>query len=162
MFRRSNDLQVRQLEAEHGPLPRGELVERPTPRGMLRLHVDATGLTFVEFFTHAKLGSWPLVHTVTGVNPATGRRGAARGVVAAGWRATGVMAADKVVAVGAVAVGGVAVGLVTSGVVSLGLLTGVGVLATGAAAVGGAAVGLVAVGGAAAGLVAVGGVALGS
>ena len=157
-----NDLQVRQLESQHGPLPRGEVAERTTPRGRLRVRVDAAGtLTFLEYVSHGTLGSWPLVHSVSGVDPATGKRGAAKGIVATGWRATGVVATGKVAAVGVVATGGVAVGVVTTGFVSLGLLVGVGALATGAAAVGGAAAGLVAVGGAAAGLIAVGGFAAG-
>ena len=142
-------------------LPRGETVELPTPGGTTRLQLGQDGKpTFQEYVSRARLGSWALVHVVKGVDPATGRRAAACGVIAVGWRATGVIPVG-VVAVGGLPVGVVAVGLLSVGVVGLGLLCGVGALATGAVACGGAAVGGVAVGGAAAGYLAVGGVAFG-
>jgi len=85
-----------------------------------------------EYRSRLRIGGLPLLHIVRGVDPATGRRRAAVGVVAVGQ-----------VAVGVVAVGQLAIGGVTVGQASFGLLGGVGQLATGLVALGQIAFGTV-------------------
>jgi hypothetical protein len=111
------------------------------PRLVCRACASGRAVFGYEFRTEAGLGSWPLVHICTGVDPATGRPRVARGVIAIGN-----------VAVGGLAAGGLAVGLLSFGGLSIGLLV----------AVGGAALGLgLSVGGFALGSIAVGGLAIG-
>lgn len=100
----------------------------------------------------------PLLHIATGVDPSTGKRRIARGIVAVGDHAQGVFAFGGV-AMGGVAFGGLGIGLLSYGGLALGLLVhgglGIGALASlsGLAlapiALGGSAVGWYAYGGAA-------------
>src|SRR5260370_1139538 len=83
-----------------------------------------------EFRSRWKIGSLPLLHVVRGIDPATGSRPPAIGVVAVGQVAIGV------IAVGQLAVGGIAVGQA-----ALGLGWGVGQLAVGLLAAGQVAIG---------------------
>jgi zinc ribbon protein len=93
----------------------------------------------------------PLLHIATGMDPATGRKRIAKGIIAIGDVAVGV------IALGGVAVGGLSLGGLSLGVLALGGLSlGVG------AALGGVAIGSVAVGGAAFGYYAMGGGAFGA
>jgi hypothetical protein len=85
-----------------------------------------------EYRSRLKIGSLPLVHIVRGVDPSTGSRPPAIGVIAIGQVAMGV------VAVGQLAIGGIAIGQA-----ALGLGWGVGQLATGILAVGQVAAGAV-------------------
>jgi hypothetical protein len=104
-----------------------------------------------EYRSVAGIGELPLLHIATGIDPLTGRKRIARGVIA----------------IGDIAMGGVAIGGVGIGIVGLGGL-GLGVFALGGMAVGvllalgGAAVGFVAVGGGALGYYACGGGAFGA
>ncbi len=75
----------------------------------------------------------PLLHVATGVDPATGKRRIARGIVAIGDYAQGVFAFGGF-AMGAVSFGGFSLGLLSYGGLALGLLTiggmGIGALAS--------------------------------
>jgi hypothetical protein len=120
-----------------------ECVALDTPRLVCRA-CAAKGTTLAygfEYKSPISIGSWPLVHVCTGIDPVTLRPRIAKGVVAIGN-----------IAVGGLAVGGLALGWIAVGGASLGL----------AGALGGAAVGLgISVGGFAVGSVAIGGAAVG-
>jgi hypothetical protein len=103
-----------------------------------------------EYRSKTSLFGLPLLHVAIGVNPATGQKRSARGIIALGSAPRGV------IAFGDVAVGVIACGIFGYGVVS------VSVVAIGAIAVGSAAVGLwVAMGGFALAPIAIGGAAFG-
>ncbi len=105
-----------------------------------------------EYRSALTIGSWPLVHIASGVDPVTMRLRVAKGIIAIGN-----------VAVGVIAVGGVAGGLAAFGGLSVGLILALGGAALGAGlSIGGLAVGSVAIGGAAVGaMYAIGGAAFG-
>jgi hypothetical protein len=84
-----------------------------------------------EIRSRWKIGSLPLLHVVRGIDPATGTRPPAIGVIAVGQVAIGV------IAVGQLAVGGIAVGQA-----ALGLGWGIGQLAVGLLAAGQVAAGV--------------------
>ncbi len=114
-----------------------------------------------EYRSRTTLFGWPLVHIATGVDPATGRRRRARGVIALGNAPRGV------IAFGDIAVGVLACGIFGCGLVSVSIV-GVGVLALGSVAVGlvlamgGLGIAPVAVGGAVLGYYANGALAWGA
>lgn len=89
-----------------------------------------TPTTGYEFRSRWKIGSLPLLHVVRGIDPATGARPPAIGVIAVGQ-----------VAIGIVAVGQLAVGAIAVGQAALGLGWGVGQLAVGLLAAGQVAIG---------------------
>jgi predicted Ser/Thr protein kinase len=117
-------------------------------------------LTGYEYRSRRTLFGWPLLHIATGLDPVTGRKRVARGVIAIGDAAVGGLAIGGG-AVGVIALGGAAFGLITFGGMSLGLLLAIGGMAVGGLALGGGAVGLVAIGGGAIGYYAFGGGAWG-
>ncbi len=82
-----------------------------------------------EYRSQATLFGWPLLHVAMGVDPATGRKRNAKGIIALGCRPRGV------IAFGDVAVGVIACGIFGYGVVSISVV-GVGVFALGSVAVG--------------------------
>ena len=99
-----------------------------------------------EYRSTATLFGWPLVHVATGVDPATGRKRAAKGIIAMGSAPRGV-----------IAFGDVAVGVFACGIFGYGLVS-VSVVAVGAIALGSVSVGLIlAMGGVAVAPVALGG-----
>jgi len=106
------------------------------------------------------LWGMPLVHVAIGIDPVTGRKRVARGMVAVGNVAVGVLAVGGIAA-GGMTIGGVSIGLISLGGVAIGLLAALGGSAIGSIALGGAALGFVAVGGAACGYYACGGAAAG-
>ena len=110
------------------------------------------GWFLYEYRSKRKLFGLPLVHVVLGpgIDPATGRLRAAKGIIAIGG-----------IAFGLVALGGVAVGGISLGGLVLGVLLAVGGCAIGSLALGGLAIGLLAVGGGAVGYYAIGGGAWG-
>jgi hypothetical protein len=114
-----------------------------------------------EYRSNATVFGWPLVHVVTGVDPATGRTRTAKGIIALGSAPRGV------IAFGDVAVGVIACGIFGYGLVSISVV-GVGVIAVGSVAVGlflatgGVAVAPVALGGTALGYYASGALAWGA
>jgi hypothetical protein len=91
---------------------------------------DHTPSSF-EYRSRLKVFGLPLVHVVRGIDPSSGRRPTAVGIIAVGQ-----------VAVGLVAVGQVAVGAISLGQASIGLGWGIGQLAFGMIAVGQVAAGL--------------------
>jgi hypothetical protein len=100
-----------------------------------------------EYRSKTTLFGWPLVHVVTGVDPATGRKRTAKGIIAMGNSPRGVIAFGDV-AVGVIACGIFGYGLVSLSVVAVGVVA-LGSLAVGMLlAMGGVAVAPVAVGGA--------------
>ncbi|MBE0539940.1 MAG: serine/threonine protein kinase [Verrucomicrobia bacterium] len=113
-----------------------------------------------EYRSKATLFGWPLLHIATGVDPATGRKRSAKGIIAVGTAPRGV------IAFGDVAVGVIACGIFGYGLISISVV-GVGVVACGSVAVGlllamgGVALAPVALGGAAFGYYANGAVAWG-
>ncbi len=116
----------------------------------------AASLFGSEYRSAATLFGLPLVHIATGLDPLTGRRRLAKGVIAIGDLAVGLVAIGGG-AFGVLAIGGGAVGLLALGGGVVGLLLAVGGCAVGGIALGGMAVGLVAVGGGAVGYYAMGG-----
>jgi hypothetical protein len=104
-----------------------------------------------EYRSEAAIGDLPLLHVAVGLDPATGRKRIARGVIAIGD-----------IAVGGLAIGGVSVGLVSFGGVSIGFAALGGAAIGLGLALGGAAIGTVAVGGGAVGYYALGGAAFGA
>src|SRR4051812_43575976 len=83
-----------------------------------------------EYRSRIKIGSLPLVHIVRGIDPSTGARPPAIGVVAIGQ-----------VALGVVAIGQLACGVITVGQAALGLGWGIGQLSCGLLAAGQVAAG---------------------
>jgi hypothetical protein len=103
-----------------------------------------------EYRSRTTVFGWPLVHIATGVDPATGRKRSAHGVIAMGNAPRGV-----------IAFGDVAVGVIACGIFGYGLIS-VSIVAVGVVALGSVAVGMVlAMGGLAVAPVAVGGAVLG-
>jgi predicted Ser/Thr protein kinase len=110
----------------------------------------------VEYESPRKLFGLPLLHIAFGLDPKTGRRRVARGVIAIGESAVGVLAFGGMArgvfafggcAFGLITLGGVAVGLVSLGGMALALLLAIGGMAVGGIAWGGAAIGWLAMGG---------------
>lgn len=104
-----------------------------------------------EYRSEAAIGDLPLIHIATGIDPATGRKRIARGVLAIGD-----------IAVGGIALGGVSFGVISFGGLSIGLVALGGMAIAAGLAVGGAAIGTVAIGGGAVGWYALGGGAFGA
>ena len=114
-----------------------------------------------EYKSKTTIFGLPLVHIATGIDPATGKKRVAKGIIAIGDVAVGVLALGGVT-LGCFSLGGVSLGVFSLGGLALGL-----VLATGGCAVagifafGGLAIGSIALGGMAIGYYALGGGALG-
>lgn len=114
----------------------------------------------VQWESAAKIMGYPVIHICFGMDPKTGRRGIAKGLVAIGDVAVGGLAIGSMAA-GIVSMGGVGVGLISAGGLAIGLLLGIGGLGMGLLASGGGAIGGVAVGGGAIGGIAFGGGSIG-
>ena len=108
-----------------------------------------------EYRSRAALFGWPLLHVTVGVNPVTGCKRNARGIVALGCNAVGVIAfgntavgliAGGIFGFGLISISVVAVGLLAYGSVAVGLLAALDGIAFGPVAVGGFAVGYYACG----------------
>lgn len=89
-----------------------------------------------EYRSPQEMYGWPLLHVAFGMDPKTGQRRRARGIVAVGEEALGVVAIGGI-ARGGIAIGGVSLGIVAMGGISAGLLAGLGGIATGLYAFGG-------------------------
>jgi hypothetical protein len=129
-----------------------DCVGRDSPRLVCRTCVQQRVVLGFDYRSAATLAGLPLIHICAGIDPATMRPRAAKGVIAIGN-----------IAVGVVAIAGLACGLVTVGGASLGLLFALGGAAVGfGLSIGGVAIGSIAIGGAAIGFAyAVGGLAFG-
>jgi hypothetical protein len=106
---------------------------------------ETEGASF-EYRSRLRIGRLPLVHVVRGIDPSTGRRPPAVGVIAVGQIAVGIVAVGQV-ALGAISVGQAAIGLgwgigqaacglLAAGQVAAGLLGAVGQIALGPRALG--------------------------
>jgi len=144
-YQHASDLKsdIQSISAAQGDASQG----RGWHRGAAHMGAMQAGY---EYRSKTEVFGWPLVHIATGINPATGRRRIAKGIIAIGDTAIGG------VAIGGGAVGGVAVGGGAIGGFSL------GGGAIGALAIGGGTLGLFSFGGIAIGLLmALGGMAMG-
>jgi hypothetical protein len=120
--------------------------------GIWRRYLYPTGAYFGEFKSHTTVFGLPLVHYTRGICPETGRRIAAKGIVAVGRLATGVLA-----------VGHASLGLIAIGQLGIGILLGLGQASTGVMAVGQVAIGFVfGLGQLATGLIAIGQLGVGN
>lgn len=99
-----------------------------------------------EYKSRATLFGIPLLHIAFGIDPRTGRKRVARGIVAIGDIAVGLLSFGGL-AMGGVTVGGLGVGLVSLSGMAIGLLAAIGGFAIGGFAWGGFAVGVIASGG---------------
>ncbi len=114
----------------------------------------------VDYRSKATLFGLPLLHVADGIDPATGKRRVAKGIIAIGGMAKGVLAIGGV-AMGGFAFGGITLGVFTVGGLALGLLSTGGLAVGLIAALGGLAVAPIALGGGAVGYFAFGGAAFG-
>ncbi|HOX59561.1 MAG TPA: protein kinase [Verrucomicrobiota bacterium] len=114
----------------------------------------------VDYRSKATLFGLPLLHVADGIDPATGKRRVAKGIIAIGGIAKGVLAIGSV-AMGGFAFGGITLGVFTFGGLALGLLSTGGLAVGLIAALGGLAVAPIALGGGAVGYFAFGGAAFG-
>jgi hypothetical protein len=113
-----------------------------------------------EYRSKTTVFGWPLVHIATGMDPMTGKKRIAKGIIAMGDVAIGVVACGGC-AFGGFALGGLAIGVFSIAGMAIGLLAAFGGGAIGGIAVGGGAFGVIAVGGGAVGYYATGGGAYG-
>ena len=113
-----------------------------------------------EFQSKTTIAGIPLVHIAFGIDPVTGRKRVAKGILAIGDIAVGLVAVGGA-AFGGLAFGGFAAGLLSFGGLAISIFLAVGGVALGGIAFGGMAVGVISLGGAAAGLYAFGGTAWG-
>jgi tRNA A-37 threonylcarbamoyl transferase component Bud32 len=113
-----------------------------------------------EFRSETTIGGIPLVHISIGLDPVTGRKRVAKGIIAIGEIAVGLVAVGGT-AVGGIALGAFSGGLIACGGFSLAVFLSLGGLAVGGVAFGGLTVGVISLGGAALGLYAFGGAAWG-
>ncbi len=113
------------------------------------------GVAGYEYKSQAEFLGIPLIHVAVGLDPKTGRKRIAKGIIAIGDIAMGVFALGGV-ALGGVTLGGVSLGVAALGGLAIGLGVGLGGLAIGYVAVGGLAIGYYALGGLALGTHALG------
>jgi hypothetical protein len=126
-----------------------------------KLSPEARRKLSYEYRSRTTLFGWPLLHLAIGVDPATGRRRCAKGIIAIGSAPRGIIAFGDF-AVGVIACGIFGYGLVSISVVAVGVIA-IGSVAAGVLlAMGGVAVGAVAFGGAAFGFYANGAIAWGA
>jgi len=125
-----------------------------------RLSPEVSRKLGFEYRSQAALFGWPLVHIATGVDPATGLKRHAQGIIAMGSAPRGVLAIGDI-AVGVIACGTFGYGLISISIVGVGVVA-LGCLALGLVlAMGGVAVAPVALGGAVLGFYANGALAWG-
>lgn len=123
-----------------------------------------------EYRSKRTLFGLPLLHIASGIDPVTGRKRIAKGIVAIGDIAIGGLALGGIAmggvcfggcSLGVIALGGATLGLAAAGGLAIGLLVAIGGVAAGGVAVGGLAAGLIAYGGEVYGYYAMGGQASG-
>ena len=113
-----------------------------------------------EYRSKTTVFGWPLIHIASGIDPATGRKRIAKGIIAIGDLAIGGLAFGGC-SIGIFSIGGMALGVFSFGGMAIALLVALGGGAIGGLAVGGGAIGVIAIGGAAIGYYATGGGAWG-
>jgi hypothetical protein len=94
-----------------------------------RLSPEVSRKLSYEYRSRTTVFGWPLFHMARGVDPATGRKRSARGIIALGSSARGV------IAFGDTAVGVIACGIFGYGIISVSMV-GVGVISISSVAVG--------------------------
>jgi len=115
-----------------------------------KLSPEANRKLSYEYRSQATLFGWPLLHVAIGVNPTTGRKRSARGIIAVGTAPRGIIAfGDE--AIGVIACGIFGYGVVSFSVIAVGIFACGSVAAALVFAMGGLAIAPVAVGGAALG-----------
>lgn len=158
---RLDDIVLRALESEPGRrYQHVSEVKSEVETIVGKLPPDVLRRFGYEYRSKTTVFGWPLVHIATGLDPMTGRKRVAKGIIAIGDMAIGGLAFGGG-AVGVFAVGGAAIGLFSFGGLAIGLLVALGGGAIGGLAVGGGAIGFIAVGGGAFGYYATGGGAYG-
>jgi predicted Ser/Thr protein kinase len=159
-------VRIEWMERRRRRLGELRLATAPVPALPLAL---ARALGF-EYRSKRTLFGLPLLHIASGIDPVTGRKRIAKGIVAIGdiaigWLALGGLAMGGICvggcSLGVIALGGGTLGLVGVGGLGIGLLFGCGGLAVGGLAVGGVAAGIIAYGGMAYGYYSMGGTATG-
>jgi hypothetical protein len=100
---------------------RVESFSAPGNSGRQQPPASVFGQAGVDFKSQQMLFGLPWVHVATGVDPVTGKKRIARGIIAIGDVAIGFLALGGV-ALGGVAMGGLAVGGISLGGMSVGLL----------------------------------------
>ena len=105
--------------------------EETTGFGTWRKYMYPNGRLFSEFTSHQTILGRPLFHYTYGINPETGRRIVASGIIAIGRLAKGV-----------IAIGHASFGLIAIGQLAIGILVGFGQASTGCIAIGQLALGL--------------------
>jgi hypothetical protein len=118
----------------------------------IKSFVYPSGVPFLEYTSHARVGAWPLVHITLGRSPETGRRKMAKGIIAIGRIALGVLPIGQL-AIGVFPIGQLSLGLglalgqgAFSALVSIGQVAVAPVFAAGQIAVAYAAIGQLALG----------------
>ncbi len=129
--------------------------------GVTRKYLYESGMLFREFKSHWKMGVLPLVHITIGINPETGKRLWAKGVIAIGRKSLGVIAIGQVSA-GIIAISHLSIGVISIGQLAIGLVLAMGqVSVAGLFSAGQVAVGAIAIGQITAGYYALGQFAVG-
>ncbi len=111
-----------------------------------RLSPEVSRKLSYEYRSKTTLFGWPLLHVASGVDPSTGRKRTAKGIIAVGCHPWGVIAFGDV-AVGVIACGIFGYGLISISVVAVGVVACGSVAAALMLAMGGVAVAPVAMGG---------------
>jgi hypothetical protein len=109
--------------------------------GTTRKYLYNSGMLFREFKSHLKIGTLPLVHITLGVNPETGKRLWAKGLIAVGRKAAGIIAIGQL-AIGVISIGQLSIGLL----IAMGQLSIAGLFAAGQVGIGFIAIGQLAIG----------------
>ena len=109
--------------------------------GVTRKYLYDSGMLFREFKSHMKIGTLPLVYVTSGINPETGKRLWAKGVIAIGRKAVGIIAIGQL-AIGVISIGQLSISLL----IALGQLSIAGLFSAGQAAVAPVVIGQFAVG----------------
>jgi len=104
--------------------------------GTTRKYLYNSGMLFREFKSHLKIGTLPLVHITLGVNPETGKRLWAKGLIAVGRKAAGIIAIGQL-AIGVISIGQLSIGLlIAMGQLSIAILFAAGQVGIGFVAIG--------------------------
>ncbi len=153
--------QASEVKSAVAGITTGQAAGSPPPAGTSSTISIPKWAVGIDYRSDTRLWGLPLLHVATGLNPATGKRRVATGIVAIGNVARGGLAVGGI-AIGAIALGGSAMGGIAFGGCALGLVAIGGLALALAAAFGGGAIAPIAMGGGAAGYWAYGGGAWGA
>jgi predicted Ser/Thr protein kinase len=113
-----------------------------------------------EYRSKTTIFGIPLLHIASGIDPKTGKRRIAKGIIAFGDVAIGGFACGGV-AMGGITFGGLCLGMISFGGLAVGLVLAIAGMAIGSIAFGGLAIGAVTIGGVSVGWYSFGGFAIG-